>query len=847
MTTLFISYSRKDKDFAQKLSASLDDMGFESWVDWEDIPPTADWWEQIQKGIESADTFLFLLSPDSVKSEVCGREIDYAVKMGKRMIPIVAREVSPSEVHAVLTRLNWIFFREQDDYNTSIKKLEAGLKTDLTWVETQRRLQVRALEWDKRKDTSLLLRGKDLQDAELQLATNTSREPIPTDLQRAYVHESRQSADRQRRIVTGIAVAGLIIMAALAVFGFMQAGRATTQATIAQTAEARAESNASMAQTAQAKAVSSEATAIANEEKAKKNEEEAKRQATLARAGELAAQSILLRDKFFQTSLLLGIEAYRTSATVQTLGALLDNTQANPQLHKFLVGHSDAVNSVAFSPNGKMLASAGDDNTIILWDVSTGQPINQPLTEHADAVTSIAFSADGKFLVSGSEDKTIILWNPMTGQPIGQPLMEHTDSITSLAFSADGKILASGSRDNTVILWDFTTLQPIGKLPTGNIVWDIAFSPDGKTIASNSGSNVTLWNTETLQPIGQPTAAGYQYRVVFNPDGKTFVTGNNGNIILWDAETLQPIGEPFTKTADSVVVTSLVFSRDGKTLISGNKFGAGKSGSGDNGIILWDVDSRQPIGQPLLGHTAQIYGLALSPDGTKFASGSLDNTVILWDTLANQPIGQPLAEYPSDAMNMVLSPNGKIIASINEDYSISLLDSATHKIIDQPLLGHTAQIYGLAFSPDGKMLASGGYDQSVILWNIETHQPIGQPLVGHTDSVNTVAFSPDPDGKILASGSDDKTIILWNIATGQRISQIATGQDSGIITLAFSSDGKTLASNSYTQKAMLWDIDPNSWMEKTCQRANHNFTRAEWSKYFPHEEYRETCPQGSLE
>lgn len=202
MTTLFISYSRKDKEFAQRLNASLDDMGFESWVDWDDIPPTADWWDQIQKGIESADTFLFLLSPDSVKSEVCGREIDHAVKMGKRMIPVVVREVSPGEVHAVLTRLNWIFFREQDDFNASLQKLEAGLKTDLAWVETQRRLQVRAVEWDKRRDNSLLLRGKDLQDAELQLATNTSKDPTPTDLQRAYVLESRQAADRQRRMVT---------------------------------------------------------------------------------------------------------------------------------------------------------------------------------------------------------------------------------------------------------------------------------------------------------------------------------------------------------------------------------------------------------------------------------------------------------------------------------------------------------------------------------------------------------------------------------------------------------------------------------------------------------------------
>jgi len=834
MTTLFISYSRKDKNFAQKLSASLDGMGFESWVDWDDIPPTADWWDQIQKGIESADTFLFLISPDSVKSDICGKEIDHAAKNGKRMIPIVVREVSPNDVHNVLTKLNWIFFREQDDFKLSLQKLEEGLKIDLAWVEMHRRLQVRALEWDKRKDGSLLLRGKDLQDAEQQLATNTSKDPTPTDLQRAYVLESRQAADKQKRIVTGVTVTGLIIMAALAVFGFVQAGRATTQAAIAQTAEARAESNASAAQTAQAKAVSSEATAIANEA-------EAKRQATLARAGELAAQSILLRDKDFQTSLLLGIEAYQTAGTVQTLGTLLDNAQANPQLHKFLVRHSGAVHGVAFSPDGKMLASASSDKTIILWDIETGQPIGQPLAGHTDIVNSLSFHADGKTLASGSDDKTIILWDIKTGQPIGQPITKHTDSIVSLTFSADGKMLASGGRDKTVILWDTQTYQPIGQLSAGNIVWDMTFSPNGKTIAVNSGSQVTLWDMETLQPIGQPIAKGYQYRVAFHPDGKTFATGNNGDIILWDAETLQAIGQPFLKTADSVVVTSLAFSPDGTQLITGNKFGAGKSGSGDNAIILWNVASRQPIGQPLTGHTAQIYGLEVSPDGNHFASGSLDSAIILWDTIAEHPIGQSLAEYTNNGVSPVVSPNGNLIATGKNDGSIILQDSATLTLVGQPLLGHTNEIYGLAFSPDGKMLVSGGYDQNIILWDVASQLPIGRPLAGHTDSVNAVAFSPN--GKTIASGSNDLTIILWDVSTGQRISQIATGQNSGIISLSFSSDGRSLASSNYGQEFMLWDLDPNSWIEKTCQRVSHNFTPAEWSKYFPNEEYRATCPQ----
>ncbi|NTU42094.1 MAG: TIR domain-containing protein, partial [Nitrospirales bacterium] len=167
--------------------------------------------------MESADTFIFLISPDSVQSEVCGGAIDHAVKNGKRMIPIVVREVSPKEVHTVLSRLNWIFFRESDDFNTAIQKLLNAINTDYDWVKSHRRLQMKALEWERSdKESSFLLRGKDLQDAEFQLATNTSKEPHPTDLQRDYTFRSRQAADRARRITAGISVAGIIALAGLA-------------------------------------------------------------------------------------------------------------------------------------------------------------------------------------------------------------------------------------------------------------------------------------------------------------------------------------------------------------------------------------------------------------------------------------------------------------------------------------------------------------------------------------------------------------------------------------------------------------------------------------------------------
>src|SRR5215510_4548701 len=201
MASLFISYSRKDIESARKLTQAFKSQDLDFWIDWEGIPPTADWWKQIEKGIEEADIFLFLISPDAVKSKVCEREIEHAAKNGKRLIPIIVRDIKGEEAPKELGDLNWIFIREDDDFNSAFGMLITAIKTDYDWTQTHRQLQVKALEWERSgHENSFLLRGKELQDAEFQLATNTSKEPYPTDLQREYILRSRQSTDRQRRI-----------------------------------------------------------------------------------------------------------------------------------------------------------------------------------------------------------------------------------------------------------------------------------------------------------------------------------------------------------------------------------------------------------------------------------------------------------------------------------------------------------------------------------------------------------------------------------------------------------------------------------------------------------------------
>src|SRR5215208_4558587 len=188
MTSLFISYSRKDMEAARRLTEAFKGQELEFWIDWEGIPPTVDWWNAIEKGIEEADIFLFLISPDSAKSKVCQQEIDHAIKNGKRLVPVVLRDIKGDEAPPHLSPLNWIFLRDNDDFNFAFGKLITAIKTDYAWVQIHRRLQVRALEWERgNKDNSFLLRGKDLEDAQAELVKNVGKSPIPTDLQAEYV------------------------------------------------------------------------------------------------------------------------------------------------------------------------------------------------------------------------------------------------------------------------------------------------------------------------------------------------------------------------------------------------------------------------------------------------------------------------------------------------------------------------------------------------------------------------------------------------------------------------------------------------------------------------------------
>jgi WD40 repeat protein len=853
MTDVFISYSRKDKPFVQKLYETLQQSGRAVWIDWGNIALSSNWRQEIREGIERAGSIIFVMSPDFLASKECRIEFDWAVELNKRLIPVVYRNVNPQDVPPELASLNWIFFRAEDDFEGSIQTLAETLDTDLDWVKAHTRLLMRAIEWDHHnRSDSFLLRGHDLDDAERRLA-KTGKKPESTPLQGEYIFASRRSAIKRQRLMLGAVTVGLVVSILLAILAFTQYLEARRQTELA------------------------------------------RQQALHALSRQLAAQSVSYADDELDLALLLNLEAGRVARTVSSGDDvnILATLKYSPYLARFLHGHTDVVRVLVFSPDGKILASAGRDPRVLLWDVTTGQQIGVPLIQNS-WVYALAFSPDGKVLASGGIDGQILLWDTATQQPLGPPLAGHTDQVLTLAFSPDGQTLASGGSDNTIRLWALSALaeadpatfqppdQPFATLPapvellqfspdgqtlvsggddnsltfwniaagqpiasphTGQFEggWNtIAFSPDGKTVASGGDSNfVILWDLATGKPLGDPLSghSAAAYILAFSPDGKTLASaGDDKKIILWDVSTGKPLGPPLSGHAG--YIGSLAFSPDNRTLASGSAdndiilwdIGAGKilakhdnwvygvafspdsltlaSGSYDERIILWDLAARQAGTQPndniLEGHQNPVRAVAYSPDGKILASGGEDKRVILWDTATHQPIGQPLSGHAARLKSVAFSPDGTKLVSGSADGAIILWDTATWQPIGQFPLLHTNELDSIAFSPDGKMLASGSDDKTIILWDTTTLQPLGAPLTGHQDWVNSVVFSPD--GKILASGSADNTVILWDILTRQPLGPPLVGHTNRIWSVAFSPDGKILASGSADNTVILWNV-----------------------------------------
>ncbi len=503
-----------------------------------------------------------------------------------------------------------------------------------------------------------------------------------------------------------------------------------------------------------------------------------------------------------------------------------------------LEGHADHIRSVAFSANGKHLASASSDQTVKVWDAATGLD-TLTLRGHSGEVYSVAFSPDGKRLASAGSDRTVRVWD-LVGFPVlatsavglmcspgaqgfflaasalihrrvdiiqnmvsvQEPLrlQGHTGTIYSVSFSPDGKRLASASDDGTVKVWDVTAGQNMitftghtAKDDAGELepkaIYGIAWSPDGLHLASaSSDQTVKVWEASTGQEVRTLKGhTGEVFSVAFSPDGKRLASASQDETIrIWDSRTGQEALAPLEHAAP---VRSIVFGPDGQRLASA---------SSDRTVRVWDATNGRPV-LTLRGHTRDVTSVAFSPNRKHLASACFDRTVKVWDVTTSQE-AVSIRGHSGEVHSVAFDVSGEWLVSAGSNGTLKVWNGTTGEVVST-FAGHTGIVRSAMFSPAGGRLASAGDDRMVKLWDL-TNQLEPLTLHGHTLGVYSVAFSPN--GKRLASASMDHTVKLWDVATGKCVLTFE-GHTFGVVSVVFSPDGTHLASASEDSTVKVWN------------------------------------------
>ncbi|KAJ7201159.1 hypothetical protein GGX14DRAFT_465982 [Mycena pura] len=438
--------------------------------------------------------------------------------------------------------------------------------------------------------------------------------------------------------------------------------------------------------------------------------------------------------------------------TIQVFDASTGQVQRN------MKGHTDWVNTIAFSPGGDLVVSGSEDTTIKLWSAITGE-MRADLNGHTSAVTSVAFSADGSTVVSGSEDRNVKIWNTITGRM--QANLIHTDFVNSVAFSPDGRTVISGARDGTVKMWDAATteLRREFKDHSSDDDWrgikSVAFSRDGSRVVSADNCTISIWNVIT----------GRQELRIGVPG---FVTGPNDTLGY---------------------LSSVTFSSDGRWVIAG---------LWSHTIEVWNAITGE-MHAKLKGHSGRVFSLAVSSDGSRIISGAEDCTIRIWNMtmLETQASTTTMGEsHAGPVTSISFSRDGSQVVSGSEDKTARVWNARTGRI-QVELKGHRGHVSVVAFSPDGSQVITGDRD-TVRIWNSLTGVMHANFHFRNCRSIGAVALSEDGSHLVCASSEG-----IWICNTATEKSQLIRGRDlSAFGVLAFSQDGRQIVCGSRGPRAM---------------------------------------------